>query len=528
MKKTTSYLMAFVALFASCGDFLEERSQNMAYVEVVEDLDELLIGECYLKGGYSLDSADADKNFYWTKPVAGGKFYFPYPHLMDDDITEYVLGPIAISLEKNYTRLKAQKVYTWQADPFVDAEMNTIEDENWRDTYKRIAALNAIIACAREMRPNELDPTTVDRVEGEALFLRAQYYFWLANFYGAPYCKATSGAEGCVPLKVSEAVEDRYFERSTCKEVYDQMVADLQLSADLLRGKRQTTKYRTCQAAAFALLSRVCLYMEDYVKAVEYADSVMRSDYDLVDLNKYRVGEDAVYASSTETIFTHGANIMAVLHAPAVKYGLNFISSGYSSSDDLMAAYDSTDLRRKAFFIDRSLTNGTGYRCVKMRFKAEEVSDLFAIRLPEVYLNKAEALAQLGRDEEARRTLDELRANRFAAADLKPVNATGKELVGFVRDERRRELCFEGHRWFDLRRYAVNTECPYSKTIRHTVLGNDNGNIFTEAVYELKPYNEDKAAYQMPIPYYAIDFNMGLLKNPVRGTRQPIMVGNGE
>lgn len=514
--------MALAATLASCGDFLEERSQNMAYVEVVEDLDELLIGECYMKGGYSLDSADADKNFYWSKPVSGGTFYFPYTHLLDDDITEYTLGPMAATLEKNYTRLKAQKVYTWQADPFIDAEMNIIEDENWRSMYKRIAGINAIIACAREMRPGEADPTSVDRIEGEALFLRAQYYFWMANVYGMPYCKATAKTDGCVPLKITEAVEDRYFERSSCEEVYNQMVADLKLSAELLRGKRQTTKYRTCQAAAFALLSRVCLYMEDYEASVAYADSVMKMNYDLVDLNKYRAGEDAVYGSSTETIFTHGANIMAVLHAPAMKYGVNYISSGYTSSDDLMSAYDPADLRLKAFFIDRSLTHGTGYRCVKMRFKAEEVSDLFAIRLPEVYLNKAEALAQLGRDNEARTALDQLRRHRFAAADLKPVTETGKSLVSFVRDERRRELCFEGHRWFDLRRYAVNTECPFSKTIRHTVLANENGTVYTEAEYELKPYNEDKAAYQLPIPYYAIDFNMGQLTNPVRPERNPI------
>lgn len=36
----------------------------------------------------------------------------------------------------------------------------------------------------------------------------------------------------------------------------------------------------------------------------------------------------------------------------------------------------------------------------------------------------------------------------------------GEDLVNLIRDERRRELCFEGHRWFDLRRYAVNPKYP--------------------------------------------------------------------
>lgn len=520
MKKTMILpIVSVLLLLASCGDFLEERSQNLAYVEEVKDLDELLIGEAYLKGGYSLDSADADKNSYWTKPVNAPQYYYPYIHLMDDDITEYVAGPVTATVEKNYTRMKGQRVYTWQPDPMVDSEMNEINDVNWSSTYKKIAALNSIIVTAEEMRPQESDQQLVNRVQGEAYFLRAQYYFWLANLYGRPYCKATATTDGCVPLKVTEAVEDRYFSRNSCQEVYTQMVSDLQHAVDLLRGIGQTTKYRTNQAAAFALLSRVCLYMEDYEGAVNYADSVLKQHYALKDLNAYKAGEDAVYASSTETIFTHGPNIMAVLHAPDMKYGINYISSGYSCSADLMAAYDANDLRRRAFFVDRSKTHGSGFRCLKMRFKIEEISDYMAIRLPEVYLNKAEALAQLGRTDEAKATLQLLRAKRFAPEHLTEIRVSGKELVNFVREERRRELCFEGHRWFDLRRYAVNTECPMTKTIRHAVLVNENGSVYTEGEYELKSYQQDVAAYMMPIPSYAIDFNMGNLTNEVRSER---------
>lgn len=509
-------------LLVSCGDFLEERSQNMAYVENVGDLDELLIGEGYLKGGYSLDSADADKYFYWTQPVSGSQYYFPYMHLMDDDVTEYLLGNIAATTEKNYTRMKASNVYKWQPDPMTDSELNEINDNNWSTVYKRIAALNSIIATAEDMRAAESDKELVNRVQGEACFLRAQYYFWMANVYGKPYCKATADQDLCIPLKTDAAVEDRYFSRSPMQDVYRQMVTDLQNACNLLRNTGSTTKYRANQAAAFALLSRVHLYMENYDLAVNYADSAISKGYALTDLNKYKAGESAVYAGSTETIFTHGPNIMAVLQAPAVKYGVNYISSGYSASDDLMNCYAPTDLRRKAFFIDRTPNHGSGFRCVKMRFKAGEVSDYMAIRLPEVYLNKAEALAMTGKDQEAIATLNVLRSHRFAPADLPAVSLTGEALVNFIRDERRRELCFEGHRWFDLRRYAVNSKYPFTKSIRHSVLAGDNGKIYTKAVYELKPYPQDYAAYKLPIPSYAIDFNMGNLTNEVRPERNPI------
>ena len=78
----------------------------------------------------------------------------------------------------------------------------------------------------------------------------------------------------------------------------------------------------------------------------------------------------------------------------------------------------------------------------------DEIGMDFLIRLPEVILNKAEALAMLTRDGDAKTELEKLRSKRFAAAPS--VTATGEALIDFIRDERCRELCFEGHRWFDL------------------------------------------------------------------------------
>ncbi len=88
----------------------------------------------------------------------------------------------------------------------------------------------------------------------------------------------------------------------------------------------------------------------------------------------------------------------------------------------------------------------------------DDVGDMFLLRLSEVYLNKAEALAALDRPGEARNILQEFRKTRFKPSELPPVNATGAALVNTIRDERRLELCLETHRWFDLRRYAVNSK----------------------------------------------------------------------
>ena len=56
------------------------------------------------------------------------------------------------------------------------------------------------------------------------------------------------------------------------------------------------------------------------------------------------------------------------------------------------------------------------------------------------------------------------------AFDEAEVNAlSGEELVRFIREERRRELCLEGHRWFDLRRYKVAEKYPQETTVNHIV-----------------------------------------------------------
>lgn len=79
------------------------------------------------------------------------------------------------------------------------------------------------------------------------------------------------------------------------------------------------------------------------------------------------------------------------------------------------------------------------------------------VRLSEAYLNYSEACVKLGKEALAVTKLAELRAKRYKAGSAQAVvpALTGNQLLDFVHAERRRELCFEGHRWFDLRRYGV-------------------------------------------------------------------------
>ena len=527
MKKKI-WLYGFVVLFfgfSSCSDFLEEYSQNQVYATSAEDLNELLAGECFLPwmsyiSIYSQVTMSSVSSYNW-----------PWLHVMDDDSEEFLVGELAV--DQASPRNVFAPFHRWQSDPFTTIEDKQWRDEDWSHLYERIAVLNNIIYYANEFRDTEEDLELLSQVEGEARFLRASYYFLLVNIYGKPYNKSTAYEDAGVPLKTSEVIEDIYFTRSSVGAVYEQIVRDLQDAAKCLEGVVPVSAIRVGSAAVNALLSRVYLYMEEYEKAIDAADMVLLANYsyNVFHLNTWEAGQNVISSSSVETIFHQGGNSVPVVFLNDSTNSWNGDdrrASSFQVSDDLLSCYESGDLRRTAFFRFSTKTRATlpdkykTWRTVSN--DPEQVGEDFLIRLPEVILNKAEALAMLNRDDEAKTELEKLRSKRFKAEDLQPVTETGEELVNFIRDERRRELCFEGHRWFDLRRYAVNSIYPLKSdfSIRHTNYTYDanSQSWYRNGYYELGSYQTDEAAWIVPIPNYAIEFNQGNLTNEVRPERE--------
>lgn len=492
--KNIFLLLAVLSFSAGCKKFLEERSQTLQYVTKSSQLDELLVGEAYM----------AHTNTFPTNTVG---LYFPWLNVMDDDITEAVVF-------KTYMDSRDQVfgMYTWQSKPFTNALYSPVLDDTWTRFYKHINATNIIAQKASEMSDN---PAELKRIRGEALFLRAGYYFYMVNLYAQAYNPSTAKTDLGVPLKTTEFVESALSVRASVDAVYQQIIADLNEAELDLTGVTPKSLYHADVNAVNLLQSRVYLYMQDWESCATASKKVISHKAQLYNLASYKQQTSFFNAKSPEAIFNQGTNAMVYL-----QYENAYCT--FKPTDELMQLYSQNDLRRNAFF---ELDSRGKYRYTKVYYSSANniipeayYSDNFFMRNAEAYLNLAEASAMTGNDAAANAALNTLRQSRFLAANYQAVNLSAAALVNFTRDERRREMCFEGHRWFDLKRYAVNTKYPYSRSISHPWSLPIIGGSALQATLTLLP---NDAAYLIPIPDPAMEFNRGtLVQNPERPDRK--------
>jgi len=527
MKQVKYMVCATIALggLSACSDFLEDYSQDTAYVRSYEDLDELLLGDGYMPTGSPTHIAEIE-GLYTNQAV----WYYPYVQLMADEVDyNTTFSGEGGTMSNNDPGDYFFGYYTWQQQVGISADGTEIrqEDKDWNRIYKHINICNMVLAdIDNQDGKNAQGEMEKHRIKGEAYFLRGAYYFTLANLYGKAYNPQTAATDLAVPVKLTEYIEDELFVRNSVAEVYQQAISDLQQAEQLLEGTTRKSYFRANQTAARLLLSRVYLYMQDWKQAISYAQQVISADDNhLQDLNTMADGQYFLNASLPEIIFTMGTGgLRRTLSGAAQTFGI---------TKDFYAVYDSDDDLRKTYFVKWSDTyNYPEY------VKGGTVDDLdrsslsanFLLRTAEAYLNLAEAAACSGDEQTARQALNTLRAARFSANGA--VEATGSDLITVIRNERARELCLEGHRWFDLRRYAVCSVQPFTKTIRHNFTKMEYGLSYVTWSYEWIPIQSrfyelktDDAAMTLPIPKEVIDFHVGMPNN-TRSQRNPVEVVN--
>ena len=496
---------------SGCGDFLKEQSQQYVYASSCSDLDELLIGSVYMPR----------ENNVYVAPTAGNGKHYPWLSVMDDDSKEYIRST-------GYTPPvgKFRAFHGWYQEPLLNESTGKmLEDNTWLWLYTAANYTNVVIKLVDEYTQ---DPEEMRRrIKGESQFLRGAYYYLLNNLYAKPYVKETASTDLGVTLKITEYVEDIYYERTSNANVYKQIVTDLKNAADNLAGIKQKTIYRVNEAAARTLLSRVYLYMGEWQACLDECNKVLALGCPLWDLNDFKVTtnentRDFILSSaSPEIFFTQGGSIVSLIMESNSEP-----SATYCVSDELARLFFKyegdglTDLRSTTYLKALTGVHSGNYYMRKSKAAQPDAFDAFIVRTAEVYLNKAEAEAMLDKPAEAIGTLTTLMEHRFKDGQIPDITAlAGENLIKFIREERRRELSFECHRWFDLRRYAVSPKYPETKSISHDMYSLD---VYPGEVLKtltLEPYGED-GAWVLPIPMFEIEFNKGaLLPNEERPAR---------
>lgn len=318
----------------------------------------------------------------------------------------------------------------------------------------------------------------LNQLIGESYLLRAYVHFVLVNLHGRPYTQPGALQSKSIPLKLDVDLE-KVLSRNTVEEVYASILEDIAIARTLINKERWELafSYRFNVVSVDAFQSRVALYMADWEAAYKAAEAVIAKQSELENLNV----EGALLPNNYESV-------EAI--TPLEQVISSSVATAAQVTPILLGMYAEGD-RRPALYFGAPDANGK-----QLSVKGEYSKFRCTFRVGEMYLTAAEAAAHLSKLPEARNRLLQLMQKRYTpeayATKAAAVNAMGQAaLITEILDERARELAFEGHRWFDLRR-----------TTRPRI----------EKVLSGKTYvlEQDDPRYTVPIPKEAIAANPGL------------------
>lgn len=316
-----------------------------------------------------------------------------------------------------------------------EVDRNQIRPDNsaiegvWEAIYTAIARDNAIIQKVPDIEG--VDDTERNEILGEAYFLRALNYHDLVKFWG----------DVPMPLQPAASPEEAAtYTRTPTAQVYQQILSDLDQAGSLITDESQT--HQASLGAVRALRARVDLYKGDWQNAVDNADSVENMGYTLA--SDYSALFTPEGDDTPEDIFR--ISFTAVDYNEVGYYYLRDGRNEVDPTEDLYDAYEEGDARR-----DWSVQKGDDYFEGTKFPTTVGAEDLHVIRLGEVVLIKAEALAQLDRLEDAVDEYNKLRVRAGLEPHVFGTDVSTKdEVLAAIAHERRVELAMEGDRWPDL------------------------------------------------------------------------------
>ncbi|RPH31621.1 MAG: RagB/SusD family nutrient uptake outer membrane protein [Bacteroidales bacterium] len=371
-------------------------------------------------------------------------------------------------------------------------------EATWVNAYQLINKCNLLLQ--ENVLAKLKNDDDKELIEGEAKFLRGWVLFEMVRLFGQPYKKGDANSQDGVPLlltatnDVADAIK---VARSSVGQCYTQLISDLTRAKAIL--PEENGVYATSFAAS-AVLARVYLQMGDFVNAATEANNVIQNGG--FSLNSTPLEAFNNREVTTEDIFMLQNNAASNTSTLSVMYGsLNGVGRGdydiqkvfldqfdpldlrgmFQGEPDMQSSYTITDVTKMYYFGVGGIANKKGRKTAKW---GDYYANIPLIRLAEMYLIRAEAnfesgTAQIGPNTPTQ-DINIVRTRALAPVYL--VNVTRQQ----IRDERYFELCWEGHRLHDLKRWQL----------------------------DIGTYTYDAGNLILPIPFREMEVNDLLIQNP--------------
>lgn len=443
-------VLLFSAFFlASCKKYLNEKPNGSLNIpQTLNDLQLLLDNYGTMNGSFPSSTEVLADNYYLTP-----------------------------SDFNSVSNVSLRNYYTWQKDDQYAGE--------WSTAYRVVFQANVVLDELSRMSYPVSEQSAANNIRGSALFFRAFSFYSLSQLFAPPYDSATAYGLPGIPLRLDPGLREQSV-RASVQQSWLQVLNDFKLALQLLPSS-SVFRNRPTKWAAYAALARVYLAMQQYNKALYYADSALQLNSTLIDFNTLSTtAAIPLPRFSAEIIF------------PAVSLSPQPLSPSRAKVDSVLyASYLGNDLRKTVYF----KSNGNGTFSQKGNWDGSTSGAVFSgLTTSELYFIKAEALARLGLASEAIEVVNNLLSKRFKSGTFTKLTASGPDdAMAKILLERRKELVFRGQRWTDLRR--LNLDQRYAQTLTRK-LGTETWML---------PPNSNR--YTLLIPASVIDIS-GMQQNP--------------
>lgn len=460
------YMLVCGLVFSSCNDYLDIVPKGNKIPSTLADYEALLRDE-YAIGQTSISNALYLLNDYY----------------------------VTVSNLNSPTLTRANYMWDETADRIL---LNNADESTYYQLYAAISSCNLIV----ENVPSATEATDAERAEviAYAKVIRSLCYFVLANYYADTYDAATAGEKLSVPL-ITSANINAPSQQVTIQAIYDFIIQGVQEAIDGGLPEQSMTVLHPNLGAAYALLARVYLQMQNYSEALSHANLALGQNDQLYDWNAYYDEHRSTIENPedytglpTPTDYSYVENYYFRCGNGSPNYTTNELNIPVERAE----RFEEGDARFLSRWKLYSQNQDTYYRGVGNGY-----FNWGGLTTTEVYLIKAECqarLAQGGDFTEAMNTLNAVRQTRIRPEVYQPLTAsTLTEAIELIRRTKDNELIFSIVPFADARRF--NQEGTYARTMTKTYEGE---------TYTLRP---DSHLWTMPFP-------AGAINNPGNGSIQ--------